>query len=188
MGGFEPPAAQRSAGISLNNQSILLEYILRPYGRAADPGRSGDTPLESFLKTFPKHPQKHPKWVSNLLISDHLGAKSHPGPPKWTPEGSKTPSKGPKGDPRAPTWGPKWSQRPHQSAKRTPDGALGATSGSLWEAFGGLWVAFGVILDTSGRQRGHFECKAPELRKTKDFIGKTYSRRTQGRPRCGHFK
>jgi len=49
-------------------------------------------------------------------------------------------------------------------------------------------VTFGVILDTSGRQRGHFECKAPELRKTKDFIGKTYSRRTQGRPRCGHFR
>ena len=28
----------------------------------------------------------------------------------------------------------------------------------------------GVILDTSGRQRGHFPCKAPELRKTKDSV------------------
>ena len=75
--------------------------------------------------------------------------------PKVTPShqsgplmGSKTPQKDRKGDPRALTWGPKWVQGFHQGAKRTPDGALGATLGSLWEAFGGLWVTLGVILVT----------------------------------------
>ena len=51
-----------------------------------------------------------------------------------------------------------------------PDSALEATVGSLWGALGTLWVTFGVILDTSGRQRGHFLRKALELRNTKEFF------------------
>ena len=51
-----------------------------------------------------------------------------------------------------------------------PDSALEATVGSLWEALGTLWVTFWLILDTSGRQRGHFLREALELRKYREFL------------------
>ena len=85
------------------------------------------------------------------------------------PKGPNEPPKCPKDTPRGAIWRRKWAKGRAQSAKWTPVGAPGAALGSLWE----LWVTFGVILDTSGRQRGHFSCKAPELRKTKDSNGKT---------------
>ena len=67
--------------------------------------------------------------------------------------------------------------------RRCPWGDIGLHLGAL----GRLWVTFGIILDISGRLRGHFSCKALEPRKTKDSIGKTWFRRTRGRLRCGHF-
>ena len=136
-------------------------------------GRSEDTPLESFLKTFPKTPKIIQNGCQICGFSDQFGAKSHPESPKWSLERSKTPPKGPKEGPRAPIWDPKWTQGPFQSAKGTPDAALGATLGSIWGALGRLWVTFGIILDISGRLRGYFSCKALEPRKTKDSIGKT---------------
>ena len=150
-------------------------------------GRSEDTPLESFLKTFPKTPKIIQNGCQICGFSDQFGAKSHPESPKWSPERSKTPPKGPKDGPRAPIWDPKSIQGPFQSAKRSPDCALGATLGSIWGLGGALWVTFGVILDTSGRQRRHFWSKVPELRKRKELPTNPWFRSTRGRPRCRHF-
>ena len=52
-----------------------------------------------------------------------------------------------------------------------PESALEATVGSLWGGLGTLWATFWVILDTSGRQQGHFQRKTPELRKYEEMQG-----------------
>ena len=68
-------------------------------------------------------------------------------------------------------WKPKWTKRPLQSAKMPPRWCSEGDCGLPLGALGAFWVTSGVILDTSGRQRGHFFRKALELRKTNEFLG-----------------
>ena len=130
--------------------------ILRPYGRAADPGTIRGDSARELPENLPKAPLEASKMGVKIVdFRTILEPKVTRSRQSGAQRGPRHP-RGAKDGPRAPILGPKWGQGPFQSAKRTPDGALGATLGSLWEAFGTLWVTFGVILDTSGRQRRHF--------------------------------
>ena len=135
-------------------------------------GRSGETPLESFLKPSQSTFKIIQNGSQNGRFSDQSGPQSHAEPPKWSPERSKTPPRCPKEGPRVPIWNPKWAQGPFQGAKGTPRrypwgdiglhlGGFGGAVGDFWDHFGHLWAS-----------RGHFSCKAPEPRKTNESIGK----------------
>ena len=68
-----------------------------------------------------------------------------------------------------------------------PDSALEATVGSLWGALETPWVTFWVILDTSGRQRGHFLREAPEVRKYEEFLRNPWLKTTSACSDCARI-
>ena len=139
-------------------------YILRPYGRAADPGAIRGTFRSKASWTppqiTPQIPQPRAFWC-----------QKSPGASNVDPWGVQDTPTGSQGRPKSSHLEPKVGQGTPQSAQRTSDGTLWATLGPLWAPFGRPLGTFGVTLNTFGRHCGHFLRKAAELSKTKEFLG-----------------